>query len=95
MVHKPIISKCGHDPQQTPGALAKVPQPATVRRARRGRSRFTQADVIRVLKAAQKAQFSLTCVRIELDGTILIIPSTSAHLPSSPTLNDWDRDGAA
>lgn len=57
-------------------------------RARRA-GRFRQMDVTRALKAAQKAKLQIAAVRIEPDGTILVIPGTPETVPSSER-NPWD-----
>ena len=53
-------------------------------------SRFTQADLAKALKAAQKAKFPVACLRIEPDGTILIIPGTPEPVAGSAP-NTWDE----
>ena len=57
-------------------------------------SRFTQADLAKALKAAQKAKFPVACLRIEPDGSILIIPGVPERVATSPKPtdepNDWD-----
>jgi hypothetical protein len=53
-------------------------------------AKFTEADVARALKAAQKAKISVACVRIEPDGTILIIPGTPEPVAGSAP-NPWDE----
>lgn len=52
-------------------------------------SRFTEADVQRAVKGAQKAKLPIAAVRIMPDGTILIVsgPPESVQ-PSAP--NPWD-----
>lgn len=55
----------------------------------RGKSRFTQADVTRVIRAAMAAQLRIAAVRIEPDGTILVIPGTPSLVAVSE-LNPWD-----
>ena len=65
-----------------------VGEPA--RRAR-GPARFREKDVVRVIKAARKANMALAAVRIEPDGSILVIPGTPEAVPASrPGANDWD-----
>lgn len=56
---------------------------------RRGRSRFTQADVTRAIRGAVAAKLQIACIRIEPDGTILIVPGnpSDAH---PPEVNEWD-----
>lgn len=55
----------------------------------RGKCRFTQSEVERAIRAAKRADLSIACVRIEADGTILIVhgePSSVAPLEVNP----WD-----
>jgi hypothetical protein len=51
--------------------------------------KFRQADVTRALKAAQMARVPIAAVRIEPDGTIIVIPGTPEPVPSSER-NPWD-----
>lgn len=55
----------------------------------RGPSRFTQADLRRVIKAAQAAKLPVAAIRIEPDGSILIIPASPAPV-ARPETNPWD-----
>jgi len=58
-------------------------------RRHRGPSKFTQADVARAIRAAKKENVDIACIRIEPDGTILIVPGTPA--PVAPLeANSWD-----
>jgi hypothetical protein len=59
--------------------------------ARRG-VKFRQAEVARALKAAQKAKVPIACVKIEPDGSILLIPGQPPTVPSSPSPNPWDGE---
>jgi len=52
-------------------------------------ARFTEADVQRAIKAAQKAKLPLAAVRIQPDGTILIVPGQPESMQPSAT-NPWD-----
>ena len=54
----------------------------------RGPSRFTQADVARAIRAAKKENLPIAAVRIEPDGTIVILPAESEAVQPSP--NPWD-----
>lgn len=60
----------------------------TERRAR-GRSRFTEADVSRAIRAVKREQIPIACVRIEPDGTILIVPGPPQDVQPSE-VNEWD-----
>ena len=64
------------------------PRPA---RVTRGPARFREKDVVRVIKAARKANMPLAGVRIEPDGSILVIPGTPEAVPTSAP-NPWDDD---
>lgn len=69
--------------------------PARSRQTRRRRprrpGRFTQADLIKVLKAAQRAGTPIASVRIEPDGAILVVPGDPNRVTSSQP-NPWDDD---
>lgn len=52
-------------------------------------ARFTEADVQRALKAAQKVKLPIAAVRIQPDGTILIIPGEPESVQPSAS-NPWD-----
>jgi len=45
--------------------------------------KFREIDVVRALRAAQKAKLQVGAIRIEPDGTILLIPGTPEAVPSS------------
>lgn len=55
----------------------------------RRQSRFTEADVQRAIKAAQKAKLPLAAVRILPDGTILIVSGQPESVQPSAS-NPWD-----
>lgn len=55
----------------------------------RGRGRFTQAEITRAIRGAQKAALQIAAVRILPDGTILIIPGTPASVAPWEA-NPWD-----
>lgn len=59
----------------------------SVRRA----SRFTQADVARAIKAAKKENLEIACIRIEPDGSILLIPGSPIAVSSLTSPNPWDE----
>jgi len=52
-------------------------------------ARFRQVELARAIKGAQKANLNIAAVRVEPDGTILIIPGTPETVPSSKP-NPWD-----
>ena len=55
-------------------------------------ARFTTADLTRAIKAAVRAGLSIGYVRIEPDGSIMIIPGTPpAVAPSQSGPNQWDE----
>jgi acetyl/propionyl-CoA carboxylase alpha subunit len=60
-------------------------------RPTRGPARFREKDVVRVIRAARKANMPLAAVRIEPDGSILVIPGTPEAVAVSPP-NEWDDD---
>jgi hypothetical protein len=55
-------------------------------KARRA-SRIT--EVARTVKALQKAGLGIAAVRVEPDGTVIVIPGTPEAVPSSKR-NPWD-----
>jgi hypothetical protein len=57
---------------------------------RRGPSRFTQADVARAIRAAKKENVEIGAIRIEPDGTILIVPG-SPKIVANLEANEWDE----
>lgn len=57
----------------------------------RGPARFREKDVVRVIKAARKANIPIAAVEITPLGSILIIPGTPQGVAASrPEPNDWD-----
>jgi hypothetical protein len=54
--------------------------------------KFTAADLARALKAAQKARLPIACVRIDPDGTILIVPGPPERVAVSTERNDGPND---
>ena len=60
----------------------------TPQRKPRSRSRFTQADVTRAIRGAQKATLPIAAVRILPDGTILLIPGVPGSVLGE--FNQWD-----
>lgn len=64
-------------------------EPPRRRSRERGPARFTEGDVVRAIKAARKAGIEIAAVRIEPDGTILIIPGTPQPVGWNEP-NDWD-----
>jgi hypothetical protein len=71
-----------------PGSAALLSAPSSQKKTRRA-ARFKQTDVARAIKGAQKAKLQIAAVRIEPDGTILVIPGTPEAVPSSAP-NPWD-----
>jgi hypothetical protein len=53
-------------------------------------ARFTEADVQRTIKAAQKAGLPIASIRIEADGSILVVSGSPPPVPSFPVRNPWD-----
>ncbi len=54
-----------------------------------GRARFTESEIIRVLKAAAKAKVDV-CVKITPDGSITIAPGKLGEL-NGDAANPWDE----
>ncbi len=55
----------------------------------RGRARYTELDITRILKAAAKAKVDV-CVKIAPDGSITIAPGTPCEL-NGEAVNPWDE----
>jgi hypothetical protein len=53
----------------------------------KGRARFKQGEITRILKAAAKAKM---CVKIDTDGTITIAPGMPGE-PNGDAVNPWDE----
>ena len=73
-------------PELSPGGRWSVNES----RKPRGPSRFTQADVARAIRAAKKEKLEIACIRIEPDGTILIVPGTPKFAARSADVDEWD-----
>ena len=52
--------------------------------------RFTQADVARAVKAALKAKLPIGSIRIEPDGSILIVTAQPEDVAPSEAENEWE-----
>jgi len=52
--------------------------------------RFTARDLKRAIRAAIAAGLSIGYVRIEPDGSIVILPGRPGAVPSLASPNDWD-----
>jgi hypothetical protein len=57
----------------------------------RARSRFTQADIAKAVKAAIAAGLEIARVQIAADGTITIVTGKSAEQQQGHQCNEWDR----
>ena len=58
-------------------------------RRQRGPSRFTQADLARAIRAAKKEKLEIAAIRIEPDGTILIVPGSPRSV-ADLEFDEWD-----
>jgi hypothetical protein len=59
----------------------------------RGAKTFTQGDVTRALKAAEKAGLKVHRTEVRQDGSILLDfdpPTTTPAPPPDPAANEWD-----
>jgi hypothetical protein len=56
----------------------------------KGRARYTESDIARILKAAAKAHVDVR-VKIDTDGSILIATRKSNELHASAHINEWDE----
>lgn len=63
--------------------------PARVPRTR-GPSRFTQADLVRAMRAAKIAGIPIALIRIEPDGAIHIVPGNPQSVAASDPSKEWD-----
>jgi hypothetical protein len=70
--------------------MTTAPPPAP--RTPRGPARFREKDVVRVIRAARKANIEIAAVDIMPDGSIRVIPGTPETVRQSPEPepNDWD-----
>jgi len=75
--------------------MTEVPASPRLKRAERATAsraaKFTQADVTRAVKAAQKAKLTIAVVRIEPDGAIVIIQGATQPVAPSASVNEWDE----
>jgi hypothetical protein len=55
----------------------------------RGPARFREKDVARAIRGARAAKIPIAAVRIEPDGSILVIPGTPPAVATSAP-NPWD-----
>jgi hypothetical protein len=60
----------------------------------RGPCTFTKADVIRALKAAQKAGLTVHKFEIDRSGKIVIVTDQSDYPTSDVSRNEWDVPSA-
>jgi hypothetical protein len=63
-------------------------EPPRRRSRERGPARFKEGDIVKAIKAARKAKMEIAAVKIEPDGTILIIPGTPDPVVEP---NPWDE----
>jgi hypothetical protein len=63
-----------------------APKRSRPRLARRS-ARFTKRDVKRAVEAVKETGLQIAIVRIEADGTIMIVPGSPPPVPSA---NPWD-----
>jgi hypothetical protein len=56
----------------------------------RQRRRPTKRELARAVEVLLAAGLQIASIRIEPDGTILVIPGTPPRVPSSPSANPWD-----
>jgi hypothetical protein len=75
-----------------PGVATLLPVANSKGKTRRG-ARFKQAEVARTVKALQKAGLSIAAVKVEPDGTVIVIPGRPEGVPSSAP-NPWDGGDA-
>jgi hypothetical protein len=56
----------------------------------KGRARYTESDIARILKAATKAHVDVR-VKIDTDGSIMIATRKSNELSAGANINEWDE----
>ena len=56
----------------------------------KGRARYTESDIARILKAAAKAQVDVR-VKIGTDGSIVIATRKPNELHTDAHINEWDE----
>jgi len=56
----------------------------------KGRARYTELDIARILKAAAKAHVDVR-VKIDTDGSIIIATRNSNELRADAHINEWDE----
>jgi hypothetical protein len=56
----------------------------------RGAHTFTQTDVTKALKGAEKAGLKVRRAEVHTDGSILLDFDPPAKMPDDPNVNEWD-----
>jgi hypothetical protein len=78
-------------PNNIPREKARRPPDSTgepPRRRTRGPARFREKDVTRAIRGAMRAKIEIAAIKIEPDGSILVIPGT----PEAVATSDGDLD---
>ena len=57
----------------------------------RGPARFTQRDVARLVRAAEAVGKEVTAIRVEKDGTIVVVVGEPGKAEAVTGANEWDR----
>jgi len=71
-----------------PGTASLSAVPSSQKKTSRP-SRFKQAAVAGTIKVLRKAGLGIAAVKVEPDGTVIVIPGTPEAVPSSER-NPWD-----
>jgi murein L,D-transpeptidase YafK len=56
----------------------------------KGRARYTECDIVRILKASAKAHVGVR-VKIDIDGSIMIATRKSNEQHADAHINEWDE----
>lgn len=54
--------------------------------------RFKQADLTRAAKGARNGGIAIAMLRIDPDGSIVIVPKGAGAVAPSPPVNEWDDE---
>jgi 3D (Asp-Asp-Asp) domain-containing protein len=60
----------------------------------RGRARFTQRDVARLVRAAEAVGKEVTAIRVEKDGTLVAVVGETGKAEADNPLDQWMADHA-
>jgi|SRR5262245_16088185 len=87
-----IRAEGGYTANTKAGTQPVLPAVASEIKARRP-ARFRQAELERTVKALRKTGLEIAAVKVEPDGTLIVIPGVPSSVPTSPA-NPWDGGDA-